>query len=226
LGLLLARGGPVHREELWEVFWPDLAANRAGAALRTTLHDMRRALQPELDGGSASGVVIADGETILLSLSEHDHWDGAELERAALDLTPATDRIDELEAAERLYRGPFLPEWPYEDWCAEPRRRLEEAYSRVQECLALSLMSAGRHDGAALRWRRLVASEPERESWHRELMRCYAATAERALALRQFHACRTALRRGQGVEPGPETQDLYMALLRDEDPPRRSVTFP
>ena len=47
-------------------------------------------------------------------------------------------------------------------------------------------------------------------------MRAYAAAGERALALRQYHACRTVLRREQGIEPDPETRALYAAVLREE----------
>jgi DNA-binding SARP family transcriptional activator len=67
-----------------------------------------------------------------------------------------------------------------------------------------------------------VAREPEREGWHRDLMTAYAAAGERALALRQFHACRAVLRREQGVEPGAETRALYLSLLRED--PAATVT--
>jgi len=46
-------------------------------------------------------------------------------------------------------------------------------------------------------------------------MRAYTATGERARALRQFHACRAALIREQGVEPSAETRELYTTLLAD-----------
>ena len=58
--------------------------------------------------------------------------------------------------------------------------------------------------------------EPERESWHRALMRLYARSGDRALALRQYHACRALLRRDLGIEPGPGTRALYEEILRDE----------
>jgi class 3 adenylate cyclase len=68
-------------------------------------------------------------------------------------------------------------------------------------------------------------------------MRAYGAAGERALALRQYHAFRTILRREQGVEPGAETRALYRELLMDEEqvmaegvaavdrPPEGTVTF-
>jgi len=37
--------------------------------------------------------------------------------------------------------------------------------------------------------------------------------------VRQFHACRTVLRREQGVAPGPETADLYRSILTAGEEP-------
>src|SRR5690606_30745319 len=46
LAALACAGGAVHRETLVEWFWPELPADRGRAALHTTLHDLRRALEP------------------------------------------------------------------------------------------------------------------------------------------------------------------------------------
>jgi DNA-binding SARP family transcriptional activator len=73
---------------------------------------------------------------------------------------------------------------------------------------------------------RLLALEPEREEWHRALMLAYRASGERALALRQFHACRSVLRRELGVEPSPETQELYRRVLGAPTRPRAGAVTP
>ena len=74
---------------------------------------------------------------------------------------------------------------------------------------------AGLGSVAISRYRLLLAREPEREGWHRALMRTYAAAGERALALRQFHACRTLLRERLGVAPSRETRELHTRILRE-----------
>jgi DNA-binding SARP family transcriptional activator len=226
LGVLIARRNPVHREELCELLWPELAPERAAAALRTTLHDLRRALHPELDASSPAALIAGDGDVLTLTPSERDRIDAVELEAHALSLGAEGEELAGLEAAEGLYRGPFLPEFLYDDWAVVPRQHLAEAHETLLVRLAEALHRAGRWEAAALRWRRLLATDPEREQWHRCLMRAYAATGERALALRQYHACRTALLRGQGVEPGPETQAYYLELLRQDQEADRAVTQP
>ena len=220
LGVLLAARAPVHRERLTEVLWPDLPHERASAALRVALHGLRHGIAPELEANAPGSPVLADGETVRLALDDHDEWD------VTTFLALATVRGDDpeaaipaLERAEDVYGGPFLPEWPYADWAAPARRELEARHLEVLERLAEALEAAGRLHEAIRRYRRLVALEPEREAWHRALMRCFAAAGERAQALRQFHACRTVLRREQGVAPGPETADLYRSILTAGEEP-------
>lgn len=229
LACILAEGGRAHRETLCDRLWPDLAPDRAAAALRTTLHELRRAVEPELDAGDPASFIAADAEWVRLVFTESDEWDAAELRRiaAAAPDARASERLELLRRAERLAGGPFLEEWPFEDWAAGPREELRAIDAALAGSLAEALSAAGDHRGAVLRLQRLVARDPEREGWQRALMRAYREAGERALALRQFHACRTILRREQGVEPGRETRDLYLEILADEDgPPEAAESRP
>ena len=45
------------------------------------------------------------------------------------------------------------------------------------------------------------------------LMQTFLQAGERALALRQYHACRKVFRDQIGVEPSDETRALYAAML-------------
>lgn len=51
----------------------------------------------------------------------------------------------------------------------------------------------------------------------------YARTGEKALALRQYHACRAVLRRELGVEASGDTRALYQAILEDRTLPAVDV---
>jgi SARP family transcriptional regulator, regulator of embCAB operon len=46
-------------------------------------------------------------------------------------------------------------------------------------------------------------------------MRCEAALGNRAEAVRVYHRCRHLLREQLGVEPSPQTQDLFLKVLRE-----------
>jgi DNA-binding SARP family transcriptional activator len=214
LGVLLSARAPVHREQIVEWLWSELPLERASAALRVALHGLRHGLAPELEANGPGSPIVAEGDTIRLVLGDDDEWDVTLfLDLAGRPARSPLDAIGRLERAEALYGGPFLPEWPYADWAASARRELEARRLEVLERLAEALEEAGRLHEAIRRYRRLVALEPEREAWHRALMRCFATTGERAQALRQFHACRTVLRREEGVGPSLETTALYREIL-------------
>jgi hypothetical protein len=59
----------------------------------------------------------------------------------------------------------------------------------------------------------LLILEPFDEGVHRTLMRLYAESGRRSSALRQYEVCVELLSRELGVEPEPETRDLYRRLI-------------
>jgi class 3 adenylate cyclase/DNA-binding SARP family transcriptional activator len=215
LASLLCAGRPVHREELLEWHWPELPLDRAVRAFHVTMHSLRRALEPELPRGARPSSVISTGESYRVVLNDLAHFDARELVALAR-AAPAGDPDGELErrlAIEEACSGPLFPEWPYAPWAEERRRECEEVHASNLQALSAILVEQGRPREAIVRLSRLLVLEPEREEWHRALMVAYRASGERALALRQFHACRSVLRRELGVEPSPETQELYKRLL-------------
>jgi DNA-binding SARP family transcriptional activator len=215
LASLLCAGHPVHREELLEWHWPDLPPDRAVRAFHVTMHSLRRALEPELPRGARPSSVISTGESYRVILDDHARFDADEL-LALARAAPGGDGRDELArrfALEEAFPGPLFPEWPYASWAEELRRQCEDVNASNLHALGVLLVEQGRPREAIARLSRLLVLEPEREEWHRALMLAYRASGERALALRQFHACRSVLRRELGVEPSPETQELYRRVL-------------
>jgi ATP/maltotriose-dependent transcriptional regulator MalT/DNA-binding SARP family transcriptional activator len=216
LAALLCAGRPVHREELLDWFWSGLDAERGLRALHVTLYGLRRALEPELPRGAASSVVFAEGESYRMRLEEGDTWDVAdflELARQAARLEPGEGRLAALRRTEGAYAGPLFPEWPYERWSEARRLEVTEALRTTLALLAEELVEVGAVRDAIARYERLTVLEPEREAWHRALMVTYQRAGERALALRQYHACRKILREELGVETSTETRELHRAIL-------------
>src|SRR5205085_4569182 len=60
-----------------------------------------------------------------------------------------------------------------------------------------------------------VRAAPFRETTYRLLMRCHTAAGNRAEALRVYERCRRMLADELGVDPSPETESAYLALLGD-----------
>jgi DNA-binding SARP family transcriptional activator len=214
--VLVCAGAAIHRDRLVEWLWPHLPAARGLASLHTALHSLRGWLEPGLARGSRSSLLVTDGQAYRLVVDAPDSWDAGDflaLARAALANDQPGGRRERLLAAEAMHTGPFLPEWRYEDWAAARREQVDQVHRDVLCGLAEDFEAAGQAEGAVSRYERLLALEPERERWHRALMSAYAQAGERALALRQFHACRRILIDRLGVEPSDETRALYRELL-------------
>ncbi len=213
--LVCAEPRGVHRDRLLEHLWPELPPERGTRALDTTLHELRRTLEPLAPPRSGGSLVHREGEVYRLALAERDSWDAGDFLRLARAGEGAPDDValERMLRAEALWRGDFLPDFPYEPWCEDARRELERARIELLERLAGTLAEMGRPGAAIERYRHLVELDGEREGWHRALMRAYAQAGERPLALRQFHACRATLRARLGIEPSAETRELYTSLL-------------
>jgi DNA-binding SARP family transcriptional activator len=215
LALFLAARLPVHRETLLDLLWPDVPRERALAALHTALHTLRRALEPDRARRDPSTLLVTDGDTYRLVLDGADSCDAHDLLRLARNPRgeDGDDRTARLALAEDAYRGPFLAEWPYDDWAMPARAELERARAVVVEELAGRLLEAGDARGAVDRYLWLLEADADRESVHRALMDTYARSGERALAVRQYHECRAVLRDRHGLDPSPETEALYRRLI-------------
>ena len=213
LAALLSARRPVEREQLLEWLWPEGPADRAPRALGEAVASLRHALGPGRDAEAGEALVVAAGRTHRLALGPGDSWDVDRLLGLEVEVSEPSERIERLEAALEVYGKPFCPEWPHAEWGRAVREDCARALAGLSASLAEALVGAGRLDEAIARFEALLEGDPENEPAHRGLMRCHAQAGRMPLALRQYHACRSILRQTQGVDPGSETQRLYLELL-------------
>jgi len=123
-----------------------------------------------------------------------------------------------------LYRGEFLsglalPHHPeFEGWVLLRKEWLAQKYLEALAFLAHAFAFQGDFPQAIAYARRGLEIEPIREDLHRLLMQIYAGIGQRTAALRQYERCVVALEQELGVDPLPETQALYQAILRGAPP--------
>ncbi|MGI9539756.1 MAG: AfsR/SARP family transcriptional regulator, partial [Miltoncostaeaceae bacterium] len=199
-------------------FWPDLDPDRGVRAFHVTMSAVRRAVEPDLERGAASSVVATEGDAYRVLLDESVTFDADEFVRLVEvgvdDPDPDAQRVS-LTTALALHGGEPFPEWAYDAWVEGLRNRVQRAQVRALETLGGNMLDGARAADAVEPLSTLVELDPCLEAGHRGLMRAHHAAGERARALRQFHACRSALVREQGVEPSQETRDLYSSILGD-----------
>lgn len=192
------RSGPVRREKLLSLLWPESSPSNARTALSTTLSRLRQDL--------GEGVLRGRGTQAVGLAGDRFRSDVAAFESALEE-----DR--HREAAE-LYEGPFLEGFrardarAFEAWV--DRRR--EDYRQRAYRAAMEAAAVARDDGDAAAaeacLRRAREIEPLREEAVRELVELLAREGDPAPALRVLRAFRDRLDAELGLAPSDELERL------------------
>jgi predicted ATPase len=69
--------------------------------------------------------------------------------------------------------------------------------------------------------RRLIILDPLDEASHRQLMQVYMQAGQHNAALKQYQACEQLLRKELGIDPQPETRELYKKIRKRDIKPAR-----
>jgi ABC-type oligopeptide transport system substrate-binding subunit/DNA-binding SARP family transcriptional activator len=208
LYFLAAHAEPTSRDRLCLLFWPDVSDSEARRHLSNQVYNLRRALpDPDIIRTSA-GQLALDGQR---------SWsDVLEFER----LSRSSDS-NKLQKAVYLYRGPFLDGFSvlegaeFSLWVDRERYRLEQRYLETLFDLMEIYKARGERDAAIACARGYLEIDDLAEEVHRQLIALYAAEGNRRAALRQYEQCSIILERELGVDPLPETRELYLTVLAD-----------
>ncbi len=193
------------REKIAADLWLDSTDADARLSLRVTLNSLRSEISPDL--------VLADRETLQLN-PDFPIWTDAREFSGDWRLETG-DSIARLQSLVSLYRGDLLPEL-YDEWLIPERERLREAFLEI--ALRGVEMARGASDyanGIEIA-QHILRTDRAHETAHQHLIFCFAATGNRAAALKQFEECELALREELGVEPSPETRALLERVTQNE----------
>ncbi|ATY16999.1 SARP family transcriptional regulator (plasmid) [Amycolatopsis sp. AA4] len=120
----------------------------------------------------------------------------------------------EVRAALRLWRGPALS--GVTPCLAAQARRLEEGrVAALEEAVGWEL-AAGGHAGLVAELTALVAEHPLRERMVGQLMSALHRSGRTAEALEVYRRTRDRLADDLALSPGPELQQLHVAILRND----------
>ncbi len=220
--LALNRDRQVERRLLSGLLWSERSEVSARRNLRQALHNIRTTFGTALD----LPPVFTAAQTRVQLNPELDCWIDVEIFRQASGQPAAEDGdVTELAAAARLYVGDLLAGFDlggcpvFEEWLREEQERLRRAAVAVyQRLVATSLESANYRAGIDYA-HRLLTIDPTSEQTHRELMQLYSRCGHHSRALTQYRRLHQLLESELGVEPMPETTELYQRLLAARDAP-------
>lgn len=204
--LVCERRRMVTTEMIAEALWPQAGPSEARNRTRHYVHVLRERLEPGRATRSPSCLVVARRGGYHLN-TNNLRVDADEFEREArAGLTafvqglaePATEQIDN---ALRLYRGPFLAEYPYEEWALEERERLHELAGRALRAQVRLRTELGDVDAAAECARRLADMEPFDMDAQRIVLDLCIRRGRRSEAYRRYSALRQRMLQSFGQEP-------------------------
>jgi DNA-binding SARP family transcriptional activator/alpha-beta hydrolase superfamily lysophospholipase len=190
--------GPVSRETLAALLWPEMPADAARARLRRTLNRIRTAFGEDVLQTDRTSIQWVSGLSV--------HVDAHEFELGC-------DRRRFGEVV-HLYRGDFLAGFSIagcaelEEWAFFRREALRGRLVQALEHLVQNQNAEGNHLAAAASASRLASLDPLNELFARHLIRSYLLAGDRTAAQRQYAALRQRLHEELGVSPEAETRAL------------------
>jgi DNA-binding SARP family transcriptional activator len=190
---------PRSREALCELLWSGQDPEHARGALRRTLSALRKGIGQQWLDTSADSVALRDGGGV-----EVDVWRFRSLVEN-----------DALAAAAEVFRGELLegfalrdsPE--FEAWHLYEADALRRELGTALGRLVAELRERGDYTTGIAHARRWLELDQLHESAHRELIRLYALSGDRAAALAQYRECVRTLSQELGVAPVEETAALF-----------------
>lgn len=186
--------GPIGRDALATMLWPESPAEVVRARLRRLLHRLQAAL---------GDVLSTDRTTVRLSAAIKLEIDSRSFEEAC--------DSGAFELACTLYHADFLDGFSpgdspqFDEWAFFRREALRGRAIQALERVVQGKSAAGDYASAAAHAGRLVALDPLSEIYARHLIRNLMLAGDRTAAERQFAALVQRLRNDLDVAPEAET---------------------
>jgi len=212
--LLLHAGEIVPADRLIDLLWGEHPPRTAAHSIQIYVSELRKAI--EALGGKRllttrpPGYQLeADPATIDARQFERQVEEGT---RKLREGDPAAG-AGELRAALRLWRGPALSDFTYEEFAQPYIRRFHDLHLDAVEELAAAELDAGRASDAVPMLDAAIQEDPLRERSRELLMLALYRSGRHPEALRTYMALRTTLAEELGLDPSPQVQRLQERIL-------------
>jgi ATP/maltotriose-dependent transcriptional regulator MalT/two-component SAPR family response regulator len=206
--LFLVDRSPVKREDLLETFWPEMSSGRGYANLYQTLYRIRRAIGED--------ILVLKDQICRFTDDIAVEYDVSAFEKTARSALakPLTDRgrVDELEAALRLFRGEYLHDLAV-DWAGQRAEEINRLFLAVIREEADERIVLCRYEEARASVARGLEIDPYRDELHQRMLKILAAMGRKHEVVDHYQKYIFLLRKDLGLDPPSETRSLYASLI-------------
>jgi len=195
------------RDVLAGLLWPEFPERAALSNLRYALSDLRQTIG---DREARPPFLLISSDSLQFNTGSHYTLDVGQFVQGI-----KSEQIERLEQAVALYRGAFLNGFAiadsaaFEEWLMLKREQFGRLMLTGLRHLADYYEQCGEYEQAQRYAWQQVELEPWLEEGHQQLMRVLTLGGQRSAALAQYETCRHLLADELGVEPVPETTELY-----------------
>ncbi|MFI9275620.1 AfsR/SARP family transcriptional regulator [Kitasatospora sp. NPDC052896] len=214
--LLLNPNQPVTNDHLQEALWGEHPPVTASASLKNHIARLRRALTEDSDDeprirSVPGGYVLHVGSG---ELDTDDFTSALATARTAYHRQDWLTVSQETKRAVSLWRGAPMPELANLTDAQPHVERYTQARWQALEWHIDAELALGHHQGLAPELTGLIAEQPLREAFHRQLMLVLHRTGQQAEALAVFSRLRHTLVDELGVEPGASVLAAHQEILQ------------
>ena len=218
--LALDAGQVVPAYSLIDRLWEDEPPANSGNALQSLVSRLRASLR---QAGLGEDVIESHpaGYRLAVPPEQVDAVAFEALARQGSQALAAGDPVvarRALRQALDLWRGPALADASGARFAIGPAARLEELRARAALDLTEAGLALGESDSLIGELRAMIAADPVAERPRALLMRALYAAGRQAEAVAEYTMARELLASELGVDPSPQLEQIYLAVLRQDLP--------
>jgi len=202
----------LHKASIIDRIWGETNEKAGNRNFKAALHQLTKTIEPDKINRDDPGFIIRQGLTYRLDTTQI--W----MDIDALDdlIIIGNQSVKEqpeeallaYQQAVDLYRGIYLPNRIYEDWCADERERTQVLILGAMMSLAKLQLSRNPNETIRLAVRALQI-DPTWEEAYRLQMEAYLEEGNRPLAVKTYRKCQQILKQEFEIDPLPETKRLF-----------------
>jgi len=215
LAYLAWHAGPVPREHLATLLWPDTDAVQGRTRLRRLAYTLEEAATGPLFRADAQALSLRPGavETDALRFARFAR---RAITAEALSDTALSEARHWLGRARRpLLEGIAFGSEAFDDWLKAASLEHEHLVARLLDRVIDALARRGQFADALELGEHLLALDPYREPGYVLLMQLHAQQGDGAGLEAAYARCADVLRAEFGIRPGPRTEAAYLRMTED-----------
>ena len=211
--------GFIHRDILIELLWPEEDYKKTTKRFNVAISYLRKLLEPEIQPRHPSSYIIRQKDAIRLDIGHIGKVDVEEFlrELALGDTCEKTDperSVKHYLNAESCYKGPFLAEDPYIDWCIKERESLNEKYLQILSRIIRFFDNKKDFSKGIEYANKYLGVDHYAEDVYRSLMRFHYLAGNTSGVKKTFEKCKANIVDNLECPLSRETLDLYQSLIQ------------